>query len=192
MSTRTTYIALLRGINIGGHRVKMERLRALFGELGFSNVSSYIQTGNVFFATTETDRQVLCTRIEEHLHQALGYEVPVLLRTVPELEQALHPNPYETIEGTPDTRLLIVFTSEPVICNESLPVRSADGSVEIVQITPGEVFVVYRLVNGRPANVEAFMKRVLDGQGKTTTRFYGTSLKILEAAKSNEHNESRG
>ena len=45
----TTYIALLRGINVGGHTVKMERLRGLFGELGLERVRSYIQTGNVFF-----------------------------------------------------------------------------------------------------------------------------------------------
>jgi uncharacterized protein (DUF1697 family) len=185
MSTRTSYIALLRGINIGGHRVKMERLRELFAELGLHNVRSYIQTGNIFFDTGENDRKVLCVRIEEHLHKALGYAVPVLLRTVPELEQALHPNPYESIEVTPDTRLLVVFTSEPVISDEPLPLRSADGAVEIVQITPGEVFVVYRLVNGRPANVEAFMKRVLKGGNKnqSTTRFYGTLLKILQASQ---------
>jgi uncharacterized protein (DUF1697 family) len=186
MNIRTTYIALLRGINIGGHRVKMERLRELFAELGFHHVRSYIQTGNVFFDTEESDHKVLCTRIEGHLREALGYEVPVLLRTMPELEQALHPDPYKNIEVTPDTRLLVVFTPKPAVCDGPLPLRSDDGSVEIVQITPAEVFVVYRLVNDRPANVEAFLKRVLKGSNKSqsTTRFYGTSLKILQAAKS--------
>src|SRR3712207_3045843 len=53
------YIALLGGINVGGHNVKMEHLRQLFAQLGFANVRSYIQTGNVFFETSEDDRGVL-------------------------------------------------------------------------------------------------------------------------------------
>ena len=70
------YIALLRGINVGGHLVKMERLRDLFMELGFTHVRTYIQSGNVFFETTQTDRKGVSQTIEQHLHQALGYEVP--------------------------------------------------------------------------------------------------------------------
>ncbi len=53
------YIALLGGINVGGHNVKMEHLRQLFTQLGFANVRSYIQTGNVFFETSQDDRHVL-------------------------------------------------------------------------------------------------------------------------------------
>ncbi|HEV2405968.1 MAG TPA: DUF1697 domain-containing protein, partial [Ktedonobacterales bacterium] len=75
------YIALLRGVNVGGHVVKMERLRALFAELGLSNVRTYIQSGNVFFDTEQTDRVALTASIEEHLRAALGYAVPVFLRT---------------------------------------------------------------------------------------------------------------
>lgn len=58
------YIALLRGVNIGGHQVKMEQLRELFRELGFSSVRSYIQTGNVFFETTDSNRAALTRKIE--------------------------------------------------------------------------------------------------------------------------------
>ncbi len=80
----TKYIAFLRGINIGGHNIKMERLRELFSQLGFADVRSYIQTGNIFFETTETDRAALARKIELHLFAALGYEVPTFLRTVRE------------------------------------------------------------------------------------------------------------
>ncbi len=182
-SGTTTYIALLRGINIGGHRVKMEHLRELFRELELANARSYIQTGNIFFDTAESDHRVLDSRIEWHLSQALGYEVPIFLRTVPELEDALHPNPYEGVEVTPDTRLLVVFTSELLTCEQPLPLRFANGAVEILHITRSEVFVVYRLVNGRPPNVAAFLKRAFGRRSKTTSRFYETSLKILQAAR---------
>src|SRR5579872_787535 len=79
-SRRMRYIAFLRGINVGGHTVKMERLRQLFTELGLAHVRTYIQSGNVFFETTDSDRARVTGTIEEHLHKVLGYEVPVFLR----------------------------------------------------------------------------------------------------------------
>ena len=83
-----TYIAFLRAINVAGRTVKMARLRELFAELGFANVRSYIQSGNVFFETDETDRALLTGMIAGHLLQALGYEVGVFLRTIPEVERS--------------------------------------------------------------------------------------------------------
>ena len=80
------YIAFLRGINIGGHRVKMEHLHELFREMGFVDVRSYIQTGNIFFETIETSRASLTRKIEQHLCVALGYEVPTFLRTFSEVD----------------------------------------------------------------------------------------------------------
>lgn len=69
------WIALLRGINVGGHMVKMEHLRRSFTELGLTNVRTYIQTGNVFFEAPEDDRAALAQRIEQHLREALGYDI---------------------------------------------------------------------------------------------------------------------
>src|SRR5690348_9347846 len=102
------YIALLRGINVGGHTVKMERLRELFTEVGFTHVRTYIQSGNVFFETAQTDRKILTQTIELHLRQSLGYEVPVFLRTIPELEQIVELNPFQHINVTSDMRACVV------------------------------------------------------------------------------------
>jgi len=180
----TTTIALLRGINVGGHRVKMERLRELFGELGLANARSFIQSGNIFFESEDSDRAALTARIEKHLLQALGYAVPTLLRTPQELQSSLYPNPFVGIEVTPSTRLLIVFTSQPIESEQLVPLRSPDGAIELLSATAGEAFVVYRLVNGRPPNVEAVLKRVFGKGASTTTRFYDTTLKMLQAAQS--------
>ena len=177
----TTYIALLRGINVGGHRVKMERLRALFCELEMFNVRSFIQTGNIFFETDERDVAALTKRIETHLAASLGYAVPTFLRTSAALERALSPNPFAGIEVTPDTRTFIVFTAQPMTCE--LPLRSGDGNIEILSATAGELFTVYRLINGRPPDVTAFLKRTFGKPANnTTTRFYDTTLRILSAA----------
>jgi len=89
-----TYIALLRGISVGGHNVKMDLLRGLFEDLGFDRVRSYIQTGNVFFESREHDTRVLRTAIERHLRTALGYEVATCMRTVEDVEQLLVRDPF--------------------------------------------------------------------------------------------------
>ena len=82
----TRLIALLRGINVGGHRVKMDELRRLFESLKLRNVSTFIASGNVLFDANATDVAQLERRIETHLLRALGYAVPTLIRTRPELE----------------------------------------------------------------------------------------------------------
>ncbi len=178
----SNYIAFLRGINIGGHQVKMEQLRDLFRGLGFTSVRSYIQTGNVFFETTENDRARLAHKIEQHLYAALGYEVPTFLRTIAEVEHAVQLNPFKGVEATPDTRFLITFIPQPLPDDFKLPLSSPKGDFEILHSTSGEVFIVMRLLNGRPSNPAVYIEKTC--KVKTTTRFFGTTLKILQAAKS--------
>jgi uncharacterized protein (DUF1697 family) len=79
------YIAFLRGINVGGHRVKMDRLRELFTELGLQDVSTFIASGNVVFSTDSGYADGLGMMIEGHLARSLGYEVATFLRSPAEL-----------------------------------------------------------------------------------------------------------
>lgn len=86
------YFAFLRGINVGGHKVTMDRLRALFEELGFARVETFIASGNVIFDAPAKTAAKLEPRIEAHLEAALGYAVPTFLRTHPDLVAiAAHP-----------------------------------------------------------------------------------------------------
>lgn len=177
------YIALLRGINVGGHRVTMERLRELFAELGFRNVRSYIQSGNVFFETPDlADRDALTRRIEEHLHRALGYAVPTFVRSVPEFEQLLAQHPFAPLTVTDDMRLCVMLLDQPAPADLTLPLRSPKQDYELLHVTPtAEAFVVWRLLDGRPPSSTTFLDKLLGK--RTTTRFYHTALKILAAAK---------
>jgi len=79
------YIALLRGINVGGHRVKMDVLRAHVSALGHSDVWTFIASGNVGFSTDRDDPEALARAIEGRLARELGYEVATFLRTPDEL-----------------------------------------------------------------------------------------------------------
>ena len=175
------YIALLRGINVGGHMVKMERLRELFAELGLASVRTYIQTGNVFFETAEGDRDGLTQAIEGHLRSALGYEVPAFLRTIPELERTLALDPFKDAPVTPDMRLNLVFAASPIPAAFALPVWSPKRDMEIRQTTEREAFVVWYLTDGRPPVSQNFLEKTLGG--KVTSRFLHTTVKILEAAQ---------
>jgi uncharacterized protein (DUF1697 family) len=79
------YFAFLRAVNVGGRVVKMDRLKLLFESLGFSNVETFIASGNVIFDSRSTAESTLQRKIEKCLHTALGYEVATMLRTPAEL-----------------------------------------------------------------------------------------------------------
>ena len=177
---KTIYIAFLRGINVGGHNVKMDILRNHFTELGFENVRSYIQSGNVFFESDENEK-VLRNKIEKHLAASLGYPVAVCLRSITELEKMLKDNPFKEIPLTPDKRFSILFLAEPTNVDLPIPYITPDGGYELIHKTSSELFVVWYLKDGRPSNAYGLIEKKT--QVKVTTRFWHTTIKILAAAK---------
>jgi uncharacterized protein (DUF1697 family) len=88
------YVALLRAINVGGHTVKMERLRELFAEAGVENVETFIASGNVIFESDSRDGAALEREIEKHLEEALGYEVGTFIRTLDEIAAVANYDPF--------------------------------------------------------------------------------------------------
>lgn len=80
------YIAFLRGINLGNRRIKMDNLRARFEELKFTDVTTFIASGNVIFTSRQKDSRKLERQIQDHLQQSLGYGVDTFVRTWAEVE----------------------------------------------------------------------------------------------------------
>jgi len=90
------YVALLRGINVGGNNmIKMETLRATFASLGFENVKSYVNSGNLIFETAKTDDGKLAAKIHDSIQAEFGFDISVMVRTVPEIEEIVANNPFE-------------------------------------------------------------------------------------------------
>ena len=172
------YIALLRAVNVGGRKVEMAKLRAAVEALGFENVATYIASGNLFFDAPRTAKATLVERLEQGIAGAFGIEVPVILRTLPELEAVCALDPFAGVERTDDVRLLVNFLAGRTPKLE-VPSTSPKGGYELVHLTPSEAFVVVHLQNGRWPN-EKWQEQVL---GVGTTRFWHTTAKILEAAK---------
>ncbi len=175
------YIALLRGINVGGHNVKMDKLRGLFTNLNLENVRSFIQSGNIFFESEEKDQSLLRQKIQKYLAAELGFNVPVFLRTLEQLKKIMSIDPFAKVKVTDDIRLSIVFLAEPTKVDLPVPFTTPDGGYKLVAKTDTELFVVWHLKNGRPTNSYGLMEKKIGVA--TTTRFWHTTQKILLATE---------
>ncbi len=91
-----SYIALLRGINVGGHKkILMADLKLLFEKLKFKNVQTYIQSGNVIFHSTESNSGKLEKMIKNQILVDYGFEVPILVKTPSEIKSILNECPFK-------------------------------------------------------------------------------------------------
>lgn len=108
-----TWISILRGINVGGRNpIKMDALRAMFIQLGFSGVRSYIQSGNVIFNTDLIDSKSIEKLISEEIMKTFGFVVPVLVIQGEELRNIVENNPYLADSAKDAAFIHITFLSE--------------------------------------------------------------------------------
>jgi uncharacterized protein (DUF1697 family) len=89
------YAAFLRGMNVGGHRLTNDELRAHFAALGFAEVATFRASGNVVFAGEAQPEEAVRERIERGLEQALGYAVPTFVRTAAEVRAIAAAKPFD-------------------------------------------------------------------------------------------------
>src|SRR5271165_2017791 len=107
------YISMLRGINVGGHkRMKMDQLRKSFEALGFEQVQTYIQSGNVVFKTRKLSPAALSKRIEKKILGDFGFSVCVISRSSEEMAETIERNPFLNLPDTDHEKLHVMFLSE--------------------------------------------------------------------------------
>ena len=126
-----TWISMLRGINVSGQKkIKMADLRAMFEAAGYSNVRSYVQSGNVVFGTDEKDANVLADAIEAAITETFGFDVSVFLRDSEDFRRIIDDNPYLLRGNADPQRLYVTFLrttpSTERVDNTDLPAGSAD------------------------------------------------------------------
>ncbi len=172
-----THIALLRGINVGGHKkMKMANLKLLLEELGFADVATYIQSGNVIFSTKiENGLEKI---ISEAILSRFGFEVPVLVKTISEIEIILTSCPFSE-----EQKAASYFT----LLNKA-PSNDLANEVSML-IYPHEEFVITqncvyffseKSYSDAKCNNNFFEKKL---KVTATTRNYRTLVKLLELAK---------
>jgi uncharacterized protein (DUF1697 family) len=128
---RQRYVAFLRAINVGGHTVKMDRLRSLFESLGFTDVSTFIASGNVIFEAPEADARAREQRIERHLHKSLGFEVGTFIRSMEELAAVAAYVPFPKEPVGPASRLWIGFLPAPLSDEARRALMSLQTEVDV-------------------------------------------------------------
>jgi uncharacterized protein (DUF1697 family) len=174
-----TYIALLRGINVGGHKiVKMEKLRNALMMLGFEDVKTYIQSGNVVFKAPSRELENLSTRIEETVLREFGFPVPVIVRTAEELGEVLKENQFCREKGVDASKLYVTFLSR-------LPERTAVKMLDAIPVAPDRFCCSGREIylhcpnglGGTKLSFDAFEKVLSVG---ATTRNWNTVTRLYE------------
>lgn len=174
-------LALLRGVNVAGHTVKMERLRELFEQMGCTGVSTHIQSGNVLFDGTEEPADALAARLSAGLGEAFGFEVPVMVLATAELEGILHACPFAGRELAEGERLYVTVlmrqpTTEAATCLAADP-RSTDEFA----IAGQAAWVLCRGGYHKTAYSNAFFEKKL--KMRATTRNLEVMTKLLELAQ---------
>ena len=159
-----TYISILRGINVSGQKkILMIDLKTLYEELGFTNVQTYIQSGNVAFEYKETLASVLQEMIFDKIKEHYGFEVPNIILSAAEIEEAVENNPFKDIE-----KMYFTFLSE-------LPKQ---GLINILNTFSfdGEFFEL---------NKKVIYFHCPRGAGKTkmNTNFFEKKLKVTATAR---------
>jgi len=107
------YVAFLRAINVGGRVVKMDRLRAIFEQLGHADVTTFIASGNVLFQSKSRSSQKLEKEIEAALQTELGYTVATFIRTAAELADVAALAPFKTWNDEGFVSRYIAFVAAP-------------------------------------------------------------------------------
>ncbi len=107
------YVSMLRGINVGPHkRIKMDELRKSFEGLGFEQVKTYIQSGNVVFKAGKTSSAALGKKIEDRIVSDFGFSASVIVRTGAELGEIIAANPFLKQRGIDLEKLHVTFLSD--------------------------------------------------------------------------------
>lgn len=171
------YVAFLRAINVGGHLVKMDRLRTLFEDLGFTNVETFIASGNVIFDSRSTNTGTLEKKIEKHLLKALGYEVATFIRSIAEVEKIASSEPFSAAELKQNGNTLYVgFLSQAPSEESRRELIKCGNKNNDFAITDREVFWLCRAKFSETDFSGARLEKIL--KLKTTLRNANTPQRI--------------
>lgn len=175
-------VGMLRGVNVGGHnQIKMDALRALCTSLKLRSAQTYVQSGNVLFATDERDLPKLAKRLETAIAAEFNIKTDVILRTASELEDAIARNPFASRRGMEPSKLLVVFLSTTPSAEARDKVRKLKIEHDEVRMDGREVFIYFPNGMGRP---QISWMTIVSALGTTGTgRNWNTVNKLFEMAQ---------
>ncbi|MDO6436779.1 DUF1697 domain-containing protein [Cyclobacterium sp. 1_MG-2023] len=176
-------IAILRGINVGGKRkILMVDLKSLFEEIGYSEISTYIQSGNVIFTSADkADEKEMANRIEKAIEEKFGFEVPVIVRTAKDLQKTLSNNPYYKDGEMDISPLHITFLAQNPTSENLDKIKTFDFPPDKYTIEGKDVFIYCEGKYHQSKLTNNFFENKL--KVKATTRNLKTVKKLCELSQ---------
>ena len=177
-----TYIALLRGINVSGHKlIKMTELKDMFEKVGFNNVTTYIQSGNVVFSTKEENIVLIQEIIKTNILQTFGFDVNVQVLNAEKLNRIKEKHSF--LEGNQNQIKAIYYTLLAEKPDEELvrELEELEQTEEFFKITDGVIYCFYPNGVGRAKWHGTFFEKKL--KVSSTTRNYNTMKKLVELSQ---------
>ena len=173
-------IAILRGINVGGKRkILMADLKDMFHNLGFVDVSTYIQSGNVFFNHTEELNNIHCAdEIQKAIFEAYGFEVPVIVISADEIKDIVESNPFCDSKDVDITKLHVTFLKNIPNAEDVLKSKSYNFEPDDFIIGKSVAYVYCEGKYHKSKLTNAFFEKKL--KVTATTRNWRTVFKLLE------------
>lgn len=175
------FVALLRGVNVGGNNmISMRELKASFEEMGFANVTTYINSGNIIFATKENDARKLETKIERMLAKEYELNSKVVIRSHSEMEELVNSLP-KTWKGDTGWRYNVIFLRHTIDSKDVLDDLPAKTDIEEIVYRPGALLwsALVSDINRTTWARFATRKKYQD----TTVRNLNTTKKLYELMK---------
>ncbi|MFC5452942.1 DUF1697 domain-containing protein [Paenibacillus aestuarii] len=174
-----TYIALLRGINVSGQKmIKMDQLRGMFETMGFQQVITYIQSGNVIFEAEQLESSKLEAQIEQAIKQTFDFDVPVLIRTSAEWEDVLTANPFPPCNDS-GAKLYVTLLANQPAPEAIAKLQAAQNDVDQFRLVDRQVYIVSANY-GKSKFSNTFIEKKLGV--KATTRNWETMGKLSQLA----------
>jgi uncharacterized protein (DUF1697 family) len=173
----TTYIALLRGINVGGNKIiKMQDLKVMFQSLEYQNVRTYIQSGNVVFESGEAADSRLSGVIEQRIKESFGFDVSVIVRSLDELEEAIASNPFHLTQQEDFKRLYVSFLAAEPSAEALEQLRPYVDGPDKLRFAGKEMYVLYEVSVSQSALFKVPLDKILGMP--VTTRNWNTVNKL--------------
>lgn len=175
------YIALLRGINVGGKNlIKMDALRAVCESIQLRNVRSYVQSGNIVFRAKGADAAKLAERIESAIENEFGFRPRVILRTPAEWREVIARSPFARGDFEP-SKLLVHFLASDPGEEARERARGISAAPEELHVFERELYIHYPNGMGRTKLSMAAVERALKVTG--SGRNWNSVLKLLQMAE---------
>ncbi|CAA9199304.1 hypothetical protein FLA105534_02528 [Flavobacterium bizetiae] len=174
----TTHLALLRGINVSGHNMmKMEALKAMLENIGFQNVRTYLQSGNVF-VDSEEDAAKVGFMIKQEIFKVFGHEVPTIVITKEDLELCFKNSPFLKEKDVDTKKLYVAFVSVALKSENINDLKISQFKPDEASIDGNRIFIKYAVGAGKTRFDQKYIEKKLNVTA--TIRNWNTVTNLLE------------